>query len=461
MPTILVVDDEKNYRLVLRTLLEGEDYEVLDAARAEEALALVERVDLDLVVTDMRMPGLEGMKVLELLKQRRPPVPVIMMTAYGTVEKAVEAMKLGAYDYIPKPFENERLLSCVSKALEMGRLLRASDVTHRSFQSRFEELIGESQAMCAVYDAVDHVASTKTTVLVTGESGTGKELVARAIHHRSPRGDGPFLSVNCGALAEGLLESELFGHQRGAFTGAMEMKKGRFEMADGGSLFLDEVGETSNAFQVNLLRVLEEQTFERVGGTAPIRVDVRIIAATNQDLKAKVDDGVFREDLFYRLNVFPIHLPPLRERSEDIGLLAGHFLARFRDELGKPIDGFSESSLRVLHAYSWPGNVRELENIVERAVVLCDGSSIETSHLPLSFIDSPTEPSIPSPVDLIPRAGSLETALEHVEESLLRQAMEKAGYVQTKAARALGLSRSTLQYKLKKYNVVAPRRDED
>lgn len=456
MATILVVDDEKNYRLVLRTLLEGEGYEVIDAGRAQEALSLVDQVDLDLVVTDMRMPGLDGMQLLEILRRRRPPVPVVMMTAYGTVNKAVEAMKLGAYDYILKPFENERLLVCIKKALEVGRLLRASDVAHRLVQARFEELVGESPAMLDVYKMVEQVASTKTTVLITGESGTGKELVARAIHHLSPRADGPFLSINCGALVEGLLESELFGHQKGAFTGAVEMKKGRFELADGGSLFLDEVGETSQAFQIRLLRILEEQAFERVGGTTPIRADVRIIAATNQELEAKVASGVFREDLLYRLNVFPIHLPPLRERPEDIPLLATHFLTRYAAEQGKLLEGFSSEVVQALNSYSWPGNVRELENVIERAVVLAIGPSIELSHLPLSLSAAEAVSVTPSIEQLLPAAGSLEAAVEHVEKALIQRAMEEAGYVQTKAAKALGLSRTTLQYRLKKYRIETP-----
>ncbi len=461
MATILLADAERNYRLELRALLQREGYEVLDVGRLEEALNLLEQVELDLIIIDIRMPGLDGMQLLEILKQRRPPLPVITMTSYGTVEKAVEAMKLGAYDYIRKPFENRRLIGCVRRALATGRLLRASEVAHRSYQARFEELIGESPAMSSVYKAVEQIAPTRATVLLTGEIGTGKELVARGIHNRSPSAAGPFLSVNCRGVAKGLLESELFGRQRGASTGAFEMKKGWFELADRGTLFLDEVGETSHAFQAKLLRVLDEQTFERVGGTTAIRVNVRIIAATDQDLKVKVEEGTFREDLYSRLNVVPINLPPLRERREDIPRLAGHFLAGFRKELGKPIKDFSEEALSALQAYSWPGNVRELENIIERAVVLCEGHSIEVSHFSLSLTDSDALPSTPSTHELISRSGSLQAAVDAVEGTLVRRAMEEAGYVQTKAARSLGLRRTTLQYKLKKYNIPPSCKEQD
>ena len=333
MDTILVVDDEKNYLLVMETLLAGAGYEVLTIDSGEAALELTRRNDLDLIITDMKMPRMSGIELMEQLKQVYPDLPVIMMTAYGTVEKAVEAMKKGAFDYILKPFKNEELLLTIAKALDLRHLLTENRRLKQDLEQRyrFENIVGNSKVMQSIFAMVEKVAQTRATVLISGESGTGKELIARAIHHRSPRNSGPFISVNCGALTETLLESELFGHERGAFTNAVAMRKGRFELAEGGTLFLDEVAEMSPALQVKLLRVLQEMEFERVGGVKTIRVDVRVVAASNRELKVEVVAGNFREDLFYRLNVVHMEMPPLRLRSEDIPLLVMHFMQKYSE----------------------------------------------------------------------------------------------------------------------------------
>ncbi|MBM4287062.1 MAG: sigma-54-dependent Fis family transcriptional regulator, partial [Deltaproteobacteria bacterium] len=331
MDAILVVDDEKNYLLVMEALFAGAGYEVFTAYSGEEALEITRRNDLDLVITDMKMPRLSGIELLEQLRQVYPDLPVVMMTAYGTVEKAVEAMKKGAFDYILKPFKNEEILLTVAKALDLRRLLTENRRLRQDLEQRyrFENIVGNSKAMQSIFAMVEKVAQTRATVLLSGESGTGKELIARAIHHRSPRSQGPFISVNCGALTETLLESELFGHEKGAFTHAVAMRKGRFELAEGGTLFLDEVAEMSPSLQVKLLRVLQEMEFERVGGAKTIRVDVRVVAASNRELKTEVEAGNFREDLFYRLNVVHLHMPPLRQHSDDIPLLVTHFIQKY------------------------------------------------------------------------------------------------------------------------------------
>ena len=384
METVLIVDDEKNYLLVLEALLTDAGYEVITCDNAGEALEITTSHDLDLVITDMRMPGVDGMEFLVQLRGRLPEIPVIMMTAYATVEKAVEAMKRGAFDYITKPFKNEELILTIRKALEMHRLKRENRLLSQELQERFKfgNIVGKSKVMHQVYEIIEKVAQTRASVLVTGESGTGKELIARAIHFNSPRSDKPFITVNCSALPETLLESELFGHERGAFTGAVTRRKGRFELAHNGTLFLDEVGDMSPALQVKLLRVLQEMRFERVGGTATLQVDARLVAASNRDLKREVDLGRFREDLYYRLKVVHIHVPPLRERRDDIPLLVHHFLKKVAKANGLPVKNVSHEAIKCLYQYDWVGNVRELENVIERAVILCDGDDIRTQDLP-------------------------------------------------------------------------------
>jgi two-component system NtrC family response regulator len=384
METILIVDDEKNYLLVLEALLVDAGYEVITSDNTTEALEVARSHDLDLVITDMRMPGTDGMEFLAQLRSRQPDPPVIMMTAYATVEKAVEAMKRGAFDYITKPFKNEELILTIRKAIEMHRLKQENRLLSRELQERFQfsNIVGKSKIMRQVYEIIEKVAHTRASVLITGESGTGKELIARAIHFNSPRRDKTFISVNCSALSETLLESELFGHERGAFTGAVTQRKGRFELAHGGTLFLDEVGDMSPALQVKLLRVLQEMKFERVGGTKTLQVDARLVTASNRELDREVELGRFREDLFYRLKVVHIKVPPLRERRDDIPLLVHHFLEKAAEANKIPVKRVSHEALKHLYQYDWVGNVRELENVIERAVILCDGDDIRPQDLP-------------------------------------------------------------------------------
>jgi two-component system, NtrC family, response regulator len=453
MDTILVVDDEKNYLLVMETLLAGAGYGVLTIDSGEEALELTRRNDLDLIITDMKMPRMSGIELMEQLKQVYPDLPVIMMTAYGTVEKAVEAMKKGAFDYILKPFKNEELLLTIAKALDLRHLLTENRRLKQDLEQRyrFENIVGNSKAMQSIFAMVEKVAQTRATVLISGESGTGKELIARAIHHRSPRNLGPFISVNCGALTETLLESELFGHERGAFTNAVAMRKGRFELAEGGTLFLDEVAEMSPALQVKLLRVLQEMEFERVGGVKTIRVDVRVVAASNRELKVEVVAGNFREDLFYRLNVVYMEMPPLRLRSEDIPLLVTHFMQKYSEANHKEGIRLEPEVMKILLRYPWPGNVRELENVIERAVILCSHNTITADDLPANVAEAPeTEFNIDL---LVPSHIPLPEALEKIEELMIRRALNQSGYVQVRAAELLGITKSLLQYKLKKYQI--------
>jgi len=377
--------------------------------------------DLDVVLTDMKMPKMSGIELLEELKRLYPDIPVIIMTAYGTVEKAVEAMKKGAFDYILKPFKNEEILVTIAKALEHRHLLLKNRLLSQDLDKKYglPNIVGESRAIQETLALVKRVAGSKATVLISGESGTGKELIARAIHQLSPRSHKTFISVNCAALTESLLESELFGHERGAFTHAVAMRKGRFELANGGTLFLDEVGEMSPALQVKLLRVLQEMEFERVGGTRTIKVDVRVVAATNKDLKEEVEAGRFREDLFYRLNVVHLHIPPLRQRPEDIPLLAAHFLKKFAAENVRGEVRLSPEALKLLLQYSWPGNVRELENVMERAVILCSDNVITENDLPGELASRRAEPRMD--IDLfIPLSKPLPEALEQIEEQMIR-----------------------------------------
>ena len=384
METILIVDDEKNYLLVLEDLLAEEGYQVITADLAQKALDIVGEHDLDAVITDMKMPGMDGMTLLERIHTNNPDLPVIMMTAYGSVEKAVEAMRKGAFDYILKPFKNEELKVTVRKAISHHQLVCQNRHLTKELQGRyqFSNIIGKSAPMQRIYQLIEKVAPTKATVLITGDSGTGKELIARAIHYNSPRHDLAFVSVNCGALPETLLESELFGHEKGAFSGAVSQRKGRFELAHNGTLFLDEISEMSFPLQVKLLRILQEMEFERVGGSQTLKVDVRVVAASNRNLKDEVAASRFRGDLFYRLNVVHVQLPSLRERTDDIPLLVNHFLKKFSQE-GQAELSMSPDALRCLLDYPWPGNVRELENVIERAVILSNGRQIVEKDLPV------------------------------------------------------------------------------
>ena len=454
METILIVDDEKNYLLVLSAVLEDEGYEVLTALNGPEALEIQKRSDLDLILTDMKMPGMTGIELLESVKAIDPDLPVIMMTAHGTVDKAVEAMQKGAYSYILKPFDNDRLIIFVKKAVTMFQVVKENRRLRDAVESqyRFGNIIAKSKAMRDVFKTIQKVAPANATVLIEGESGTGKELVAKSIHFNSSRRDKPFIAVNCSALAESLLESELFGHEKGAFTGAAATKKGRFELADGGTLFLDEIGELSTNLQVKLLRVLQEKTIERVGGVRSIAVDIRIIAATNKNLKDEMSNGRFREDLFYRLDVVHMALPPLRERREDIPLLVDHFIRKYQPErkAALPVKGVDQEVDRLIFEYSWPGNVRELENLIERVMILCPNDVIRVADLPRGFKDN-----VHNALHLegIPKDAKLYETLAMIERAMIERALKMADNVQTHAADMLGIGKSGLNQKIKKYNL--------
>jgi two-component system NtrC family response regulator len=454
METILIVDDEKNYTLILAAVLEDEGFETLTANSGQEALDILSESDVDLVLTDMKMPSMDGIDLLERIKKEDSDLPVIMMTAHGTVEKAVEAMQKGAYNYILKPFDNERLVLYASKAVSMYRVVKENRQLRSAVADRysFHNIIGKSKAMQDVFETIRKVAPAAATVLIEGASGTGKELVAKALHFNSARKNKPFVAINCSALVETLLESELFGHERGAFTGAVSMKKGRFELADGGTLFLDEVGELSPALQVKLLRVLQERVIERVGSARTIPVDIRLMAATNKSLKAEVADGNFREDLFFRLNVVSITLPPLRERLEDIRPLVRHFIAKYRDERPSrtPITKIDADVERLLYEYDWPGNVRELENVIERAVVLSPEETIQVSDLPKDFVDNAHSTFH---MDGIPVDAGLYETLALVEKNMIIRALKRTNYVQVHAAELLGIGKSGLNQKIKKYKL--------
>ncbi len=454
METILIVDDEKNYLTILSALLEDEGFEVLTAPGGSKALEVHKSSDLDLILTDMKMPKMDGIELLENIKENDPDLPVIMMTAHGTVDKAVEAMQKGAYTYVLKPFDNERLIIYVKKAISMYQVVKENRRLRDAVESqyRFGNLIGKSKKMRDIFDTIQKVAPSGATVLIEGESGTGKELVARSIHFNSPRREKPFVAVNCSALAENLLESELFGHEKGAFTGAVATKKGRFELADGGTLFLDEIGELSPNLQVKLLRVLQEKVFERVGGVRTISVDIRILAATNKDLQQEMQDGRFREDLYYRLNVVHIVLPPLKERREDIRLLVNHFIKKYASERqsAAPVTGVDQEVDRLFYDYNWPGNIRELENVIERVMILCPGEIMRVSDLPKGFKDN-----VYNTLHLegIPADAKLYDTLAMIEKALIERALKMSNNVQSHAAALLGIGKSGLNQKIKKYNL--------
>jgi two-component system NtrC family response regulator len=454
METILIVDDEKNYPFILGAVLEEEGFEILTANSGQQALEILRSSDVDLVLTDMKMPSMNGIELLEHIKRMNKDYPVIMMTAYGTVDKAVEAMQKGAYSYILKPFDNQRLVIYVNKAISMYRVVKENRRLRDAVESRynFGNLIGKSKVMQDVYETIRKVAPTNATILIEGESGTGKELVAKSIHFNSPRREKPFVAVSCSALAENLLESELFGHEKGAFTGAVAMKKGRFELADGGTLFLDEIGELSQSLQVKLLRVIQEKVVERVGGIKPFSVDIRILAATNKELKQEMSQGQFREDLYYRLNVVHIILPSLKQRQEDIRLLVDHFIQKYADERksGVPVTGLDQDVEKLFYDYSWPGNVRELENVIEHAMILSPAETIQLSDLPKYFRDN-----LNNTLNLegIPVDATLYETLAMVEKTMIERALKITNNVQSRAAELLGIGKSGLNQKIKKLNM--------
>jgi two-component system response regulator AtoC len=451
MRRVLVVDDEENIRIVLKTLLRRHGYEVETAGSADDALAAIGAFDPDVILTDVRMPKVSGLELLATLKAKNSPATVIVMSAFGNVELALEAMKGGAYDYIPKPFKPDEVVLALRKAEEREALRRENRALKEEIRKehQFESILAKSDAMRDIFKTIAKIADFKTTVLISGESGVGKELVARALHKRSTRKGGPFVAINCGAIPENLLESELFGHRRGAFTDANADKRGLFEEADCGTLFLDEIGELPLALQVKLLRVLQDETIRRLGDTRDIKVDVRIVAATHRDLAADVKAGRFREDLYYRLNVLALHVPPLRERKEDTQLLVDHFLARNNARLGTDIRGVDPEARRLLLEYPWPGNVRELENTIERAMVLAEGEVLSAADLPERVRDAQD----PIQMQLASGELSVKKATRVVEEVLIRRALQRTKGNRTKAAEVLEISHRALLYKIKNYKI--------
>lgn len=451
MPRVLLVDDEENLRIALRAYLRKQGYEVDVAADADAALAALDAAAFDFVVTDVRMPGRDGLALLAAVRERAPATTVLVMSAYGSVEQALAAIRAGAYDYVAKPFKPEELALALRKAEErfalarQNRELRAALLRDQSFDG----MVSRSDAMRAVFATVTKAAPYKTTVLITGESGVGKELVARALHTRSPRAARPFVAINCGAIPAALLESELFGHKRGAFTDASQDKRGLFEEAEGATLFLDEVGELPLALQVKLLRVIQEGTFRRLGETHDRRSDVRLVAATVRDLGADARAGRFREDLYYRLNVLHLVVPPLRERREDVPLLVDHFVARYNAKLGTRVTGLEPAAAKLLYEYDWPGNVRELENTLERAMVLADTTVLRVGDLP----DRVREPPDPVAMQLAKGDLSIKRTVRAIEEVLIRRALEKTRGNRTRAAEVLEISHRALLYKLKEYRI--------
>jgi two-component system, NtrC family, response regulator AtoC len=466
---ILVADDEQNLRRVLTALLRREGHDVLQAASGLEAIEHLGQVDV--VITDLRMPGADGMEVLRTASAKHPHVPVIMITAYGSVGQAVEAIKAGAFDYIEKPFEQDAIRMVIEKAIGQAAAnkLAPQPTLYMSSESGASEkskygLVGMSPEMQAIFAVIEKVADTPSTVLITGESGTGKELVAKALHEQSSRKGGPFIKINCAAIPKTLMESELFGYEKGAFTGATSSKPGRFELADRGTLFLDEIGEIPVEMQVKLLRAIQESEFERVGGIKTLKVDVRLITATNRDLELEIQKGNFREDLFYRLNVVPLQIPPLRKRSGDIPMLVGHIIKKFNERLKKSITGISDDALAALETHSWPGNIRELENVLERTILFCKGDRIERADLQLaSTAQEPASQSQPVPMmgEDDDEGGELSGSLKEVvraetarvERELIVKALDETGGNVTQAARLLKISRKSLQMKMKEFGL--------
>ena len=453
---ILVVDDEPSMRELLSIVLRREGHEVFVASNGRAAIEILEREPIDLLISDIKMPDMSGVEVLKAAKLLDPDLVGIMVTAFASVENAVEAMHLGAYDYISKPFNVDELKLRIRKALERKRLAAENDLLRRVLQTthRFSNILGKSAAMQSLFQLIETIAPTTSTVLLSGESGTGKELVARAIHFNSPRKDRPFVAVNCGALPETLLESELFGHMKGSFTGADSNRKGLVEIADKGTIFLDEIGEMSPMMQVKLLRVLQERKFRRVGGSEEIDADIRVIAATNRDLTQMVEEGKFREDLFYRINVIPVHLPPLREREGDITLLAEHFVARFSQAMGKSVRAIADDARDLLEAHPWPGNIRELENAMERAVALERSDVIETRSLPAAVMPGGARRAGQAQgLPQLPQGFDLEQHVQEIEREYIAEALRRADGVKMKAADLLGMSFRSFRYYMKKYNL--------
>ncbi len=457
MEKILIVDDDSEILDVISEILLQAGYDVDKAGDGRKAIRSIEDDFYDLVITDLNLPKVDGMKVLQYVVDQSPDTMCVILTGYGTIKGSVEAIKMGAFDYISKPVKSDEILIVVEKALKFRQLERENILLKQQLRKkyRFENFIGDSKPIQKVFELIERVADTDSTVLVTGESGTGKELIAKAIHYNSYRRDNLMVVINCGAIPEELLESELFGHEKGAFTGAHKMRVGRFELANGGTIFLDEIGDMSPNLQVKLLRILQEQKFERVGGTKTLEIDVRIIAATNKNLINAVNKGTFRQDLYYRLNVIPMKVPPLRLRKPDIPLLIDFFIKKFNKQKRKRISGFSRDAFDALLAYSWPGNVRELENLVERLVILSNGDNIEFDDIPESIKGKACRIEL---IDVkIPKSGIVfDRAVEEYEKKLILQALSETNWVKTKAAKLLNINRTTLIEKMKKKNLYKP-----
>ncbi len=454
-PRILVVDDERSMRELLAIVLRREGYEVLLADCGRAAVSTLEREPVDILISDIKMPDLSGVEVLRAAKQIDQDILGIMITAFASTDSAVEAMRLGACDYLSKPFDVDLLRMKVREKIESRQLRQENVQLKRSLglSHQFANIIGRSESMLEIFKMIDTVARTNSTILLTGESGTGKGVVAQAIHHHSLRRDRPMVALNCGALPEALLESELFGHMRGAFTGAESNKKGLLEAAERGTVFLDEIGEMSAVLQVKLLRVLQERRFRRVGGLEELSADIRVIAATNTDLARAVADGRFREDLYYRINVIPIALPALRDRREDIPLLAEHFLEKYTEQMGKTVTGISREAMQLLEQYDWPGNIRELENVMERAVALETTPTVLVESLPATVRSDRGRPAAVA-IDGLPDAGfDLEAHVKEIERGYIAEALKRAGGVQVRAAELLGMSFRSFRYYVKKYNL--------
>ena len=444
--TVLVVEDEEKLRRVIELQLKTAGYDVEQAGSAEDALKLADHADL--ILTDLRLPGISGLELLENLRRQDAHVPVIVMTAFGSIETAVEAMKTGAVDFLPKPFSLDHLMTVVNKALEV-KTLRAENRELRAELGQryeFDNIVGRSAAMREIFATISRVAPTRATVLLCGESGVGKDMIARAIHHHSPRDGRPFVKINCTALPENLMESELFGYEKGAFTGANLTKPGKFEQADTGTVFLDEIGDVPPSIQVKLLRILQEREFERLGSNKTRHIDVRVLAATNVDLRAALEQGTFREDLYYRLNVLPINIPPLRERKEDIPYLAQHFVKKLKKDLGSTVESISESAMQRLLEYHWPGNVRELENVLERSMVLASGAVLDSADIRL---DLSPKPRMAASDSFLPEG----LTLDQYEQNIIREALNRANGNKSQAARLLGLTRNALRYRLSQMGI--------
>jgi len=438
---ILIVEDEDKLRRILELQLIDSGFDAVKAASAEEALPLIDRADL--ILTDFKLPGMSGLEMLQLIKRQNTQVPVIVMTAFGTIENAVEAMKAGASDFLLKPFDLEHLTAVINKALEIRSLREENRALREELGRKYQwdNIVGRSSAMQQIFATIMRVAPTRATVLLAGESGVGKDLIARAIHFHSPRKDRPFVKINCTALPENLMESELFGYEKGAFTGATASKPGKFEQADSGTVMLDEIGDVPPTIQVKLLRVLQEREFERLGSNKTLHIDVRVIAATNRDLRVALEEGTFREDLYYRLNVVPLEIPPLRERKEDIPYLAEHFVEKLAPEMGNQVTGITHAAIDKLLQYSWPGNVRELENVIERSLVMASADKLDANDIRLDMNLRPRQ----SNGDLtLPEGMSLDT----YEQELIRGALKRANGNKSQAARLLGLTRNALRYRL-------------